>query len=139
MEDSHSRDSGNTVTSQLRELLPISTIYVDKAVHVSNAEALDGVLRRELPLGTESILKECTCEKEGIHNICGGEILHCHPSTCLAVMPHDSIRFHFLVWDFMACFPRIDPLGLKIIYFDTIVVGRGGDLSGIVERSVRNG
>jgi hypothetical protein len=59
VEDSHGRNSGyKTIATQLSELLSFSTIYVDKTVHISDTETLNGVLWGELPLGTETAKEE---------------------------------------------------------------------------------
>jgi hypothetical protein len=52
MELRHGRDSGNAFASKLRQLLSFGGVYVHEAIHVADAEALDAVLGKLLPLGS---------------------------------------------------------------------------------------
>lgn len=52
MEFGYCRHSGNTLATQLRQLLSLAGVYIDKAVHVADAEALDVVAGELLPLGS---------------------------------------------------------------------------------------
>lgn len=54
MENSHGRHGGDALTIKLGELVARRAVDVDEAVHVSDAEALDGGLRVLLPLGAEA-------------------------------------------------------------------------------------
>lgn len=56
MEDSNGRDSGDAVAAELGQLVAGAAVDVDEAVHVADAEALDGGLGVELPLGAETLL-----------------------------------------------------------------------------------
>ena len=49
-----SRYRSNAITSQLSELLALGRVDVDKAIHISNAEALNAIARTLLPLSTET-------------------------------------------------------------------------------------
>lgn len=50
----HGRHGGDAITAQLRQLLAVGGVYVDKAIHVANAEALHGVGGCLLPFGAEA-------------------------------------------------------------------------------------
>lgn len=52
MEFGYRRHSGDALATQLRQLLSLACIHVDKAVHVADAEALDVVAGELLPLGS---------------------------------------------------------------------------------------
>jgi hypothetical protein len=52
----NSWDSRNAITAQLSKLLAFCGIYVDKPVHISNAEPLDAIRRVELPLRTQTVI-----------------------------------------------------------------------------------
>jgi hypothetical protein len=52
----HRRHSRDAVATQLRQLLALGRVDIHEAVHVADAEALDAVLRVELPLGAETIV-----------------------------------------------------------------------------------
>ena len=55
MELRYSRHSSNdTVTAKLSKLLAVGAIYIDEAIHITDAEAMDGVWRMALPLSSES-------------------------------------------------------------------------------------
>jgi hypothetical protein len=41
MEDSHSRNSSNTIATKLSKLVTATTVDINKAVHITNAEALN--------------------------------------------------------------------------------------------------
>ena len=64
MELSDSRHSRDGVASQLRELLAAGAVYIDKTVHVANAETVDRVGGMALPLGSESVggVSQCLFE-----------------------------------------------------------------------------
>lgn len=49
----HSRDIG---ASKLRNLDAVASVDIDKAVHVTNAQTLDTVLRLLMPLGFETVI-----------------------------------------------------------------------------------
>lgn len=55
MELRNSWYSCDTITTQLGELFTLRCVYVDKAIHVADAEALDAVLWVELPLCTQTV------------------------------------------------------------------------------------
>lgn len=55
MELRHRRNSSNTITSELSQLLSIAGIYVYEAIHISNDEALDVVRGLELPLRAKTV------------------------------------------------------------------------------------
>ena len=57
MELRHGRYGGDTIATQLRQLFAGSGVDVDEAVHVADAEALDGVSGTELPLGAEATIQ----------------------------------------------------------------------------------
>lgn len=50
VEFGNGRYCGNALAAQLRQLLPLRCVYVNKAVHISYAEALNIVLWELLPL-----------------------------------------------------------------------------------------
>lgn len=52
----HSRDA---LAAELGELVAGGAVDVDEAVHVADAEALDGGLRVCLPLGAEAVIHHC--------------------------------------------------------------------------------
>ena len=54
METSHRWHGGDTITTELGQLIAVGAVDVDEAVHVSDAEALDGGLGGCLPLGAET-------------------------------------------------------------------------------------
>lgn len=70
-----------------------------------------------------------------------GEDIHSNPATSLAVVTNNSIGFHSFIGDglAMAFWPGADALRREVVDFETIIVRRGSDLSGRVERCVRNG
>lgn len=55
MELRHRRNSSNTITSELSQLLSIACIHVDEAIHISDDEALDVVRGLELPLRAKTV------------------------------------------------------------------------------------
>jgi hypothetical protein len=56
MEDRNGRDGGNGVAPKLRQLITGTTIYVDKAIHVSDAESLYMRLGVQLPLRAKTAI-----------------------------------------------------------------------------------
>ena len=44
MEFGHGWHGGDALASELRKLLPFGRVYVHKAIHVANAEALNAIL-----------------------------------------------------------------------------------------------
>jgi hypothetical protein len=56
VKDRHSRDSGDALAIKLGELVTRGTVDVDEAVHISDAETLNGRLWVLLPLGAETIM-----------------------------------------------------------------------------------
>lgn len=54
VEHSYCRNSRDTIAAKLGKLIPRTTVNIDEAVHVSNAEALDVRLRVQLPLRSET-------------------------------------------------------------------------------------
>jgi hypothetical protein len=52
MELRDGRYSRNAFATKLRQLLAFRGVDIDEAVHVSDAETLDVILRELLPLGT---------------------------------------------------------------------------------------
>lgn len=53
----HRRHSRDALAPQLSQLLSFRRVDVDEAVHVADAEALDGVRGVELPLCAEAVLE----------------------------------------------------------------------------------
>lgn len=52
----HGRHGGDgALAAELRQLRPVRGVDVDEAVHVADAEAVDGVRGVEVPLGTEAV------------------------------------------------------------------------------------
>lgn len=54
VENSNSRNSSDSLATKLSKLITIAAVYIHKAVHITDAEALDRRLRVELPLWTET-------------------------------------------------------------------------------------
>lgn len=93
MEHSHSRNSGDTITTQLGELIPTAAVDVDEAVHVADTEALDGRLWVQLPLRAETIRTKLglgtLAKPKGTQK---GTIIHSNPAASLAVVSDNSVR-----------------------------------------------
>lgn len=58
MELGHSRHGSDAFAAQLRQLVSVCGVDIDKAIHVTDAEAMDGVGRVELPLGPETACRQ---------------------------------------------------------------------------------
>jgi hypothetical protein len=52
MEFGYSRHRSNAFTSQLRQLFAFRSVQVNETVHVTDAKALNAILRKLLPLGS---------------------------------------------------------------------------------------
>ena len=87
MENRNSWNSGDPLSSQLGELHAIGAVHVDKSVHVSNAEFLNGILWISLPLWSQSIDKQVSTLRPKR----SGNYLHRDPSTSLKGLELASI------------------------------------------------
>ena len=54
MELCYGRDGSDAIAAELSKLLATGAVYVDEAIHVADAETVDGVWWMALPLGTEA-------------------------------------------------------------------------------------
>jgi hypothetical protein len=52
MEFGHRRHRRNALPTELRQLLAFSSVDIDEAIHIADAEALNAVLGKLLPLGS---------------------------------------------------------------------------------------
>lgn len=58
MELRDGRHSADALAAELGDLLPFARVDVDEAIHVADAEALDAVLRLQLPLSSQTVKKD---------------------------------------------------------------------------------
>lgn len=84
--------------TQLRQLLAFGRVDIDEAVHVADAQALDGVWGVELPLGAKAVFGWGMLVREGFRggfgewevNVWGDKWrLHSDPATGLVVVFND--------------------------------------------------
>jgi hypothetical protein len=54
MEHGHCRDGGNSIAAQLSQLVTITTVDINKSVHIADTEPLDMRLGVQLPLRAEA-------------------------------------------------------------------------------------